>query len=254
MRIRILGAHQGESRDTRFMSILIDGQLAIDAGGLTSSLTVEEQLRIEAVLITHQHFDHVKDLPPLAHNLWDSKPTRLYCTEHTCRMIREHIFNDLLWPAMRAEDEGHYPLVYNTVEPGRAFDLLGYSILPIEMPHTVPAVGYCVEHGGKRVFYTADTSGHGDPPWAVLPLDLLIAETTYSSQFTEVAARFGHMTPQSLERELRAFHARQGYYPRVVCVHINVAHEAQVHEELAALAQDLGADIQPAYEGMELEA
>ena len=45
MQVRILGAHQGESRDLRFMSILIDGHLAIDAGGLSTSLTREELFR-----------------------------------------------------------------------------------------------------------------------------------------------------------------------------------------------------------------
>jgi ribonuclease BN (tRNA processing enzyme) len=63
MRVKILGAHQAESRDHHFTSILIDDRMAIDAGGLTSTLTFEEQPRLEAVLITHRHFDHVKDLP-----------------------------------------------------------------------------------------------------------------------------------------------------------------------------------------------
>ena len=44
------------------MSILVDGKLAIDAGGLTTALTLEEQERIDAMIITHRHFDHIKDL------------------------------------------------------------------------------------------------------------------------------------------------------------------------------------------------
>ncbi len=40
MQVRILGAHQGQTRDMGFMSILIDGHLAIDAGNLLSGLTL----------------------------------------------------------------------------------------------------------------------------------------------------------------------------------------------------------------------
>ena len=42
MELRILGSHNMERRDTRFQTHLIDGILALDAGGLTRSLTFEE--------------------------------------------------------------------------------------------------------------------------------------------------------------------------------------------------------------------
>src|SRR5438045_7364875 len=100
MHVRILGAHQGESLELRYMSILIDGRLAIDAGGLTTTLSLEEQDAIEAVLITHRHFDHIKDLPMFAHNLWESKDINIYCTQDTRQMLERHIFNDEVWPSM----------------------------------------------------------------------------------------------------------------------------------------------------------
>jgi ribonuclease BN (tRNA processing enzyme) len=40
----------------------VDDVLALDAGGLTSSLALSEQLGLKAVLITHRHYDHVKVL------------------------------------------------------------------------------------------------------------------------------------------------------------------------------------------------
>jgi ribonuclease BN (tRNA processing enzyme) len=253
MQVKLLGAHQGESLDTRFMSILVDGRLAIDAGGLTSTTTIEEQLKIEAVLITHRHYDHLKDLIPLAHNAWLTKPTHIYCIDATRRALQDHIFNDVVWPSMSEQQGGLFPVVFHAVEPGRTFDLLGYTVTPIEMSHTVPTVGYLVERGGSSFFYTADTRGDGNPPWADIRPDLLLAETTMASRHEEVAHRVGHLTPQSLGRELRAFHARQGYYPRTVCVHINPAQEAQVRRELAALADELQVDISPGREGMVIE-
>jgi phosphoribosyl 1,2-cyclic phosphodiesterase len=253
MRVQILGAHQGESRDTRFMSVLIDGRLALDAGGLTSSLTFDEQLRIEAVLITHRHYDHIKDLPVLAHAQWETRALELYCIADTRDNLRRHIFNDVLWPSLKKEEGGYFPVVFNEVNPGEPFDLLGYRVFPFSVPHTVPSVGYCIESGGKSVLYTADTSGEGHPPWADLRPDLLLVETTMSNRFTEQAARFKHMTPLTLGGELVAFKEKQGYYPRTVCVHINPNHEREIREELAVLSRELNADISAAREGMVIE-
>jgi len=45
------------------MSLLVDEELAIDAGSLASGLTFEEQARLSAVLLSHGHYDHVRDVP-----------------------------------------------------------------------------------------------------------------------------------------------------------------------------------------------
>ena len=253
MQVRLLGAHQGASRDIGFMSLLVDGRLAIDAGGLTSALTLEEQEQIEAVLVTHKHYDHTKDLPGLAHSLWEIKSTVVYCLDDTRRALQDYYFNGVIWPRLITVPEGYYPLIFHKVEPEQSFSLLGYDITPVTVSHSVPTVGYFIEQGGKSVFYTADTRAEEDPLWTNLRPDLLIAETTMSSVHEEKAASVGHMTPLSLEKVLRVFHRKQGYYPRTVCVHINPAHEAQISIELKALAEKLGANIKSGCEGMMLE-
>jgi len=68
MNIQVLGAHNCESQNTKCISLLIDDALAIDAGGLTSSLSFETQQKLNAILLTHQHYDHVRDIPMLAMN------------------------------------------------------------------------------------------------------------------------------------------------------------------------------------------
>ena len=47
MKIKFLGAHNFESRDSHFVSLLIDDVLAVDAGALTSNLTFEEQKNLQ---------------------------------------------------------------------------------------------------------------------------------------------------------------------------------------------------------------
>ena len=75
MELRVLGAHNQESRTTRLVSLLVDGVLALDAGALTSTLSLPEQRRIEALLLTHRHYDHIRDLPILALNTLDCGAT-----------------------------------------------------------------------------------------------------------------------------------------------------------------------------------
>lgn len=253
MQVRVLGAHQGESRDMRFISMLIDDRLAIDAGGLTTSLSLEEQDAIEAVLLTHRHFDHIKDLPMFTYNVWDRKSVHVYCTAATRQALEDHIFNDKVWPDMSQNHPGIHPLVFHNVVPGEPFQLLGCEIYPVEMPHTVPTVGYGVRKDGRCFFYTADTRGTGEPPWASLRPDLLMIEATLVSADDEQAARFGHMTPVSVGQELRAFHDREGYFPRTVCVHLNARYDTAIREELATLSRDLGADVFAAREGMVID-
>lgn len=253
MKVRLLGAHQGENKSARFMAMLIDGRLGIDAGGLTHALSSEEQMAIDALLITHRHFDHIKDLPGLAHTRWTERELELYCTEDTREAIQAHIFNNVVWPALREYESGYYPVMYKEVEAGCAFNLLGYDVLPIEVSHTVPTVGYLLEREGKRFLYAADTRLEEKPRWIEHRPDLLMIETTMSSAYENEANLFGHMTPHSLEHVLRTFHSRQGYYPRTVCVHMNPLFEEDIKREIAELAERLGADVRVGYEGLELE-
>ncbi len=252
MKVRILGAHQGESDTIRFTSFLVDGKLVIDAGGLTSALSLEEQLAVDAVLITHRHFDHIKDLPGFAFNRWEQKGLDLYCTDSTQAALQAHIFNDVVWPSMTHTIMRH-PLVFHSVRAGVSSKVLDYEVLPLETSHTVPVVGYYVEGNGGSLFYTGDTRAEDAPSWAHVRPDLLLAETTMSSDHDAEAERVGHMTPLSLGRALRAFHKKQGYYPQTVCVHINPHHEGRIREEITALAQELGADIRLGSEGMEID-
>jgi ribonuclease BN (tRNA processing enzyme) len=68
MKIRLLGAHKLETKETMYVCLLIDDILAIDAGALTSRLSLKAQQKIQALLLSHWHYDHVKDLPAIGMN------------------------------------------------------------------------------------------------------------------------------------------------------------------------------------------
>ena len=68
MQLRVLGCHGGETPKHRTSSFLLGDEVAIDAGAITSMLSLDEQTRIRSVLISHPHMDHVRDLATLYTN------------------------------------------------------------------------------------------------------------------------------------------------------------------------------------------
>ena len=65
MKVRVLGAHHLEIQPMRHPCFLLDGSVAIDAGSLMTSTSSKDQKNIQAILLTHRHLDHVRDLPTL---------------------------------------------------------------------------------------------------------------------------------------------------------------------------------------------
>ena len=78
MRVHILPTTVYETPGHGLTGFVVDGVLALDAGQLGQSGTCEEQSRIENVLLTHSHIDHVAGLPMFLDNVYglaDKPPT-----------------------------------------------------------------------------------------------------------------------------------------------------------------------------------
>ena len=100
MKLHVLGCHGGELPKYKTTCFLIDEILALDAGALTGTLSLEKLLRVDHILISHSHFDHVKDLPLLADLMVGrrDRPIRVHASRECSRTLRENMFNDFLWP------------------------------------------------------------------------------------------------------------------------------------------------------------
>jgi phosphoribosyl 1,2-cyclic phosphodiesterase len=154
MKIRLLGAHKIETKETRCSCLLIDDILAIDAGGLTSRLSLKAQQKIEALLVTHRHYDHVKDVPALAMNFFILGNTlELYTIPSVCDDLAKYLLDGVLYPDFRVVPPGKPALKCNVVTPGREVSVSGYTILPVSVNHAIPCVGYQVTSAaGKKLF------------------------------------------------------------------------------------------------------
>ena len=254
MKIVILGAHNIESRQTKNAGLLLDGMLALDAGGLTSSLSIEQQLKLKAVLLTHRHYDHIKDIPALGMSLFlNGAKIDIYCMQSVSEAIKKHLLNGSIYSDFTAEENGDATLNMHIIEPGRQFDIEGYEILPLPVKHSVPAVGYYVKNGESALFYAGDTGPGIAECWQNISPKLVVIEVTASNKYEEFGRKKKHLTPSLLKEELLAFQNIKGYLPDVVAVHMTPMLEDEIKKELAELAAGLGNSITAAYEGMQLE-
>lgn len=255
MQIKVLGAHNLESENTRFCNLLIDGVIAIEAGALTSSLALTDQQKLKAVLLTHQHYDHIRDIPALAINYQEHESSiDVYSTHAVYEALTNHFINDIIYPNFTKRPQKKPAVRLQIVEPGKAISIAGYSVLPIKVTHAIPAVGYQITSAdGKTIFYTSDTGPGLTECWEAVSPELLIIETTAPNSYEEFALKTGHLTAELLQKELEDFGKLKGYLPKTVVVHMSPIHEKTIEEEIAVAAQKLGAEIRLGFEGMQID-
>jgi len=252
MKIQFLGVHNCETATTRLVSILVDDVLALDAGGLTSSLTIDAQLGLKAVLLTHPHYDHIRDIPALGMNaLFYKTSISVYAIQEVRDALAAHWLNGTTYVSFLEKPPESPRINFTAIEPNNAFAINCYEILPAPVNHTVPTVGYQVAHpDGKTLFYTGDTGPGLAGSWPYVSPQLLIIETTAPNRYEDFGRRALHLTPSLLKEELLAFQKAKGYLPEVSVVHMNPKQEKEIEAEVEQVSKELDTSITLAHEGL----
>jgi ribonuclease BN (tRNA processing enzyme) len=254
MNIHVLGAHNCETRESLFVSVLVDEVLVMDAGGLTGSVSFPGQQKLKAILLTHQHYDHIRDVPAIAMNLYLQGTTiNIYSTQTVYDALAAHLLNDELYPKFLELPEKEPTIRFTVMEPYQPEQIEGYNVLPVPVNHSDPTMGYQItSSNGKALFYTGDTGPGLARCWEQVSPQLLITEVTAPNRYEEFAIDSGHLTPRLLSQELISFRELKGYLPEVIAVHMNPRLEREIAAEVAEVSKALNTSISLAYEGMYL--
>lgn len=211
MQIRVLGAYGGSTPRHRQTSFLINGTVALDAGALTESLSLEDQAEVRAILVTHSHMDHVASLPFLVENVFGRAkgPIEVVAPSEVVACLQRHLFNDDLWPDFTRIPNHLLPTVtFRPVEPLARFRVDGLTAVAVPVVHVVPTCGFIVSDGTGSVVFSGDT-GPTDALWAeaakVPDLKAIFVECSFPDEMANIADVSRHLTPASLKKEMEKF-------------------------------------------------
>lgn len=236
MQIKILGCSGGIGGDMRTTSLLVDDDVLIDAGTGVGDLSLEALLKIDHIFITHTHLDHIASVPLLLDTVMGlrSKPVTLHATLEVINILKQHIFNWLIWPNFNMiPDSAHPFLVYHEICIGKTVQIQQKNITALPANHVIPAVGYQIDSGEHSLVFTGDTAG-GAEFWRMVNkignLKYLIIETAFSNAEADLALLSKHLCPDTLAAEL----AQLQVPAETFITHLKPGEDVQIMREIAA--------------------
>ncbi len=240
MEIRILGCFGNQLPGYKTTSMVVNKTIALDAGAVTSSLSLEEQLMLDAVVLTHSHADHIKDIAFLGDNIIGRKqnPVDIYGESRTLKTIDRHYFNNEIWPDFtKLPTEDNPVFAYKTVKIEEQFELNGLEFFPVQVPHPVVTLSYFIRDHKTTVLHVSDT-GDTNKIWEYADqednLKAVFLETSFPNEMEALAQSSKHLTPETMAEQLKKMKKRD-YDIDVYVYHLKPLYETKLIEEIKRL-------------------
>jgi cAMP phosphodiesterase len=249
MIIRVLGCHgseltvtdsRGRTHECKACGFLVNQTCMVDAGTVSAGLLEIEQDKIRHVLLSHSHFDHIKGVPLLADNMagrTTQGPITVWSLPEVLQNLRRHIFNDEVYPDFtRLPNAADAPLVFEPLLDEKPVQFDGLEVIAIRVNHTVPTAGFIVRDGESAFLYSGDT-GETERIWEFGQreprLKGVFIETSFPNDQQALAKVSGHLTPQTLSREVLKL--GRPNIPLYI-YHLKPSYREQIESELKRLA------------------
>ena len=239
MELRVIGCHGGETPKHRTSAFVVDDRLAIDAGSLTSGMDLQSQFRLSAVIVSHAHLDHIRDLATIADNRCqaDCEPLVIAANKPTIRALKKHFFNNYIWPDFSTIPTSYGPTIqYVELKANKPIDIGGYEVEAVDVHHTIETSGFIIRGKDATLGYSGDTGPTRDL-WKKLKaeenLKALLMEVSFPNREGRLARDSGHHTPRTLASDLKKFGKPQDL--PTLLYHIKPMFQSEVEQECAKL-------------------
>ena len=246
MKIRVLGCHGGSLPGYYPVSFVINETLALDAGSLTTFLSLKEQKKLQAILITHVHLDHIRDLPFLADNLFfaqQNTPLQIIAAPGTLSVIQKHFLNGILWPNP-FRTLGGRKAIYKKRPISRSLQVSQFKIEAIAVNHIPHARGYVIQDREGAVIFSGDT-GPTKELWKkankIGNLNGIFLELTFPRRHKKLALKSFHLTTESIMTEVSKLKKKVPLF----FYHLKPWFYNEILRELKQLSLDQGYIVKP---------
>lgn len=237
MKLTVLGMNgpypePGKACSGYFLSSESTG-IEIDLGsGTLSRLTeLSPPEKLNAILITHWHYDHTSDLLPLIYRLQSvGKKLALFSPFDGQSQIRSII-------AQSGVFEMH------DIAVGDCFSVGNIQITVGPARHPVPSVSYRFESEGKSITYTGDTNLTDELGPFIRGTDILLADSLFPKECWSIEK-------PHLSSVLAAGIAAENQVSRLVITHMNPDYDSL---QLLRAAQAVFPNVQLAVPGLTIE-
>lgn len=238
MRVTLVPASvcNDNGRNQFLTSFVIDETVALDAGSIGFYGTCDEQRRIQHVLLSHSHIDHLASLPIFLENVFEpSRCVAIHASENVIDCLQRDVFNQRLWPDfINLKVDGAAFLTLHPLVPGKALAIDGLRVTPVPVNHSVPTLGFIVEDEQSALVFTSDT-GPTDEIWNrandMPHLKAVFVEVTFPNDMADLANVSKHLTPALFAAEANKLRRPA----RLIVVHIKPRFYDQVTSELHSL-------------------
>ncbi|HPM68514.1 MAG TPA: 3',5'-cyclic-nucleotide phosphodiesterase, partial [Piscinibacter sp.] len=145
MNFQVLGCSGAIAAGCRTTAFLVDDDMLIDAGTGVGDLSLDALARIDHILISHSHLDHVLAIGLLADSVMRARraagrgPIQVHALPETLAALRAHIFNGVIWPDFTRLPSAEHPVL--ELVPFAIGDVLKLGNKRVEVItalHTVP--------------------------------------------------------------------------------------------------------------------
>ena len=245
MLIRVLGCSGAIAAGCKTTAFLLGDDVLVDAGTGVGDLTLEELARIDHILISHSHLDHVLAIGLLADSVIRPReaagrpPVQVHALAPTLAALRAHVFNGVIWPDFTRLPSAERPVLELVpIEHGQRLLLGGKAIEVLSASHTVPACGFALEGPNGWWVYTGDT-GPNPALWQrlrELKVAHLVIETAFSDDERQLARISRHLCPAVLGHELAQLGGPLNASVNVHITHIKPGEMEAVMAQIALLA------------------